>query len=579
MKIYVTDEFKYRDLFWLWGSVEGDHKLKSDMMTNAIMIRYALDDVGDIRTEVHKCAYNLCTYFKKLWEKCNRKKEQVLKLPYFEKQFVLPQSVLIQLPSTSSGERGRKKISFRESSDCVKRRKTVELRTEHDADELAFASAMKLREEGRRVEASIIQVATQATPTRAKRMLKCGKTQPQTAIIPYSPDEALALICDGNLSVVQYKKLRKGAKARNVDLYPSYHKVVDAKIKCYPDKQSISITETNMEIKLQALLNHTVERIMLTKGDILNNFSDEELLNLVFTLKYGYDGSGDHAQYKQKFENDDGAASDTQLFATSVVPIKIEVNGKTLFENPRPSSTRLCRPLHLQFSKETPALIAAEKDNLDSQIAELQPTKVSCFGRSMLVQFKLLMTMVDGKICNTVTSTSSQRCYICGAKPSEMNDLSNVRNREENEEAFQYGLSVLHAYIRFFEYMLHLSYRLDIETWQARTPEHKQIVLEKKQYIQTKFKTELGLIVDKPRSGGCGNSNDGNTARRFFQNWEESAKITGLNPDVVYRGKIILETLASGNVRYCDWLNLFITIVMHYFQDVKSTVKSLMNML
>lgn len=45
---------------------------------------------------------------------------------------------------------------------------------------------------------------------------------------------------------------------------------------------------------------------------------------------------------------------------------------------------------------------------------------------------------------------------------------------------------------------------------------------------------------------GCGSTNDGNTARRFFENYEESALITGLNKDLIYRFYIILQTISSG---------------------------------
>jgi len=39
----------------------------------------------------------------------------------------------------------------------------------------------------------------------------------------------------------------------------------------------------------------------------------------------------------------------------------------------------------------------------------------------------------------------------------------------------------------------------------------------------------MGLVVDQPRSKGNGNSNEGNTARTFFNNSELPAKITGLD--------------------------------------------------
>lgn len=45
--------------------------------------------------------------------------------------------------------------------------------------------------------------------------------------------------------------------------------------------------------------------------------------------------------------------------------------------------------------------------------------------------------------------------------------------------------------------------------------------------MQRSFKNEMGLIIDKPRPGGSGTSNDGNTAKRFFRDAEKTSEITG----------------------------------------------------
>ena len=37
-----------------------------------------------------------------------------------------------------------------------------------------------------------------------------------------------------------------------------------------------------------------------------------------------------------------------------------------------------------------------------------------------------------------------------------------------------------------------------------------------KKTIQERFRKEIGLLVDVPKPGGSGTTNDGNTARRFF---------------------------------------------------------------
>lgn len=42
----------------------------------------------------------------------------------------------------------------------------------------------------------------------------------------------------------------------------------------------------------------------------------------------------------------------------------------------------------------------------------------------------------------------------------------------------------------------------------------------------------MGLLVDIPKVG-YGNSNDGNTSRRLFDNPECSSRITGINIDLI----------------------------------------------
>jgi hypothetical protein len=69
------------------------------------------------------------------------------------------------------------------------------------------------------------------------------------------------------------------------------------------------------------------------------------------------------------------------------------------------------------------------------------------------------------------------------------------------------------------ECILHISYRLDFKSWCAKKPEEKQMLTTRKSIIQQELKKQIGIIVDVPRQG-AGSSNDGNTARRFFRNWE-----------------------------------------------------------
>lgn len=117
--------------------------------------------------------------------------------------------------------------------------------------------------------------------------------------------------------------------------------------------------------------------------------------------------------------------------------------------------------------------------------------------------------------------------------------------REVREERYEFGLSPLHSYIRLFEYFLHVSYRLEEKVWQIRSQKAKENLLIWKENIQAELRIKMGLIVDKPKAGGSGTSNDGNTARKFFSNPDMSANITALDQNLIIRCSSILQAISS----------------------------------
>lgn len=164
---------------------------------------------------------------------------------------------------------------------------------------------------------------------------------------------------------------------------------------------------------------------------------------------------------------------------------------------------------------------------------------------SLQISHSMLFTMIDGSICNVISGTNStQTCYICGTTPKQMNKTV-TENRLSNESLYRYGLSVLHCWIRSLECLLHIAYRLPLKTWQVRGENSKQIFNATKSSIQQKFKKDMGLILDKPRPG-FGSTNDGNTARRFFEKPELSDAITGINVSLIKKLGIILKIISSG---------------------------------
>lgn len=138
------------------------------------------------------------------------------------------------------------------------------------------------------------------------------------------------------------------------------------------------------------------------------------------------------------------------------------------------------------------------------------------------VHFSLYLTLIDGKVLNVITGIKSmQICPICHATPRQFNDLSNINTKSTTflprPNNLQYGISPLHAWIRFLECLLHISYRLHLKKWQIRSKEDKENFAQRKREVQTILWQKMGLKVDQPKSGGSGITNDGNTARRALK--------------------------------------------------------------
>lgn len=96
-----------------------------------------------------------------------------------------------------------------------------------------------------------------------------------------------------------------------------------------------------------------------------------------------------------------------------------------------------------------------------------------------------------------------------------------------------------------FECLLHIVYRIPFKIWRV-DKKNKEQFLQNKTRIQKGFKNRTGLIIDQVKSG-FGNTNDGNTARRFFSNSDVAAEITGLNKQLIDNFAIILRVLSCGS--------------------------------
>jgi hypothetical protein len=332
---------------------------------------------------------------------------------------------------------------------------------QYSTEELSFAAEMKYRASGHLDAAKVLKDIGQGSPSRAS-----SYRSSVTSIrgIPMNGDEAVAFIIQNELSRRQYENTRANAIKRNYYLYPSYHIVSEAKKRCY--LEGIFISKTCAEIKLQNLLNHTASRLILTQSDVLKSLPYDAVKELYLYCKWGCDGTSGQSTYKQKLSDNDNTVTDSNIFFISLVPLQLYANNKTnqttiIWKNCRPSAARYCRPIKIAFANETVELTKLEVHNIKEQEENLVPFRGAIDGQPIDIMFKLLFTMIDGKVCNSVTDTkAAQRCYICHATSKEFNNIDVILKKEIKEENLQYGMSSLHAWIRFFECLIKLSYRV-----------------------------------------------------------------------------------------------------------------------
>lgn len=438
---------------------------------------------------------NVKPVIRKLLHDLNTKWQQVTRIEdkFFQK-FSGWLSVFVTLEKTeqeNSSKMGRRSSGFAESSDRTKRRKTEHLRAQTSIEELSYATPMSLRASGKLDAAKVIKDVTLGSPSKAKKYKKCDSISETTL----SANAALSLIVEQKLSRSQYQGLRNISRENNCNLFPPYKLVYQAKLKCYPIKSDITITECSAEVKLQALLNHTTERILLTQMDVIKSLSSDKVRNLNLICKWGCDGTCSQSTYKQKFTNDDGSKSDANIFFTSIVPLQlISTNQETnatliVWKNPRPSSPRFCRPIRIPFFHENTEATFNEMDYIKQQESNLVSFESIIDGKEISVSFQLAFTMIDGKVCNAITNNAStQRCYLCKASSKDFNNIDAIIKKEVSDDHLQFGLSTLHAWIRFFECCLHLTYKLDIKKWQARSDTEKEQIKIRKTNIQKGFR-------------------------------------------------------------------------------------------
>jgi len=164
----------------------------------------------------------------------------------------------LKLPTQEQNKTIRRPVKdFENSCERSKQNKIKTIINTFSSSEMIQATQTSLYSSENRIAANLLKESIK-TPTRASKIKK-AYDHSLNVIILYTNDEALDFFLDNDLTKQQYINIRLSAKKKNVNIYPTYEQILEAKRKCYP--KNLQVKETSCEINIQDLLDHTIVRI------------------------------------------------------------------------------------------------------------------------------------------------------------------------------------------------------------------------------------------------------------------------------------------------------------------------------
>jgi len=230
-----------------------------------------------------------------------------------------------------------------------------------------------------------------------------------------------------------------------------------------------------------------------------------------------------------------------------------------IWKETSPTSPSSCRPLCLLLGKETDDslksyyhVLAAERDDL-----ERNPIVIDVEGRSIRVNVKLPMTMIDGKMRTLMSGCGGAFCILCVCTREEARNLDEsfsinrtgqqvadiweklesgqLKKKAGDQESRQgvtqcpimdlevlQSISPLHAGLRFFDFLLKIIYRLEcsVFVWseeQGVLGRCYQFLQAAKKKVRAAVKEGTGVAMDIPDSTGKGGtSTSGNVVHTLL---------------------------------------------------------------
>ena len=183
-----------------------------------------------------------------------------------------------------------------------------------------------------------------------------------------------------------------------------------------------------------------------------------------------------------------------------------------------------------------------EAARLKKEVESVEPYEID----GLKIEFNGYPTLTDGKVkvnWSEWEKKAMTNCVICRASPKQMSKRHG--KWKVNENHFAFGIACLHVRLCAFTWLCKGFLYADFKRWSKDGPEEKALIDARMKELQRRFKEELELPVYF--TSETGNSNDGNCARKAFDNYETFARIIEQPEDLVRDLGYMIDMINSSN--------------------------------
>ena len=218
-----------------------------------------------------------------------------------------------------------------------------------------------------------------------------------------SINAAIAILVNCSLGRQTYSNLWKILKEQGHNILPPWIDLREKQTKISPEPTPLPQPHTGVHFSFLNLMQ-------LTAGRIMESIPKRQLpTTAVMNVKYGFDGSGSHAIYRQ-LNNE----KTNNIIMTMFCPLNITESGDLMWEQKSPNSPLTPRPLALQMGKESAeSLRSLAIFNEDQTKLKTEGCKAIVGDVEVPLKVNVVSHMMDMKAAHLYLGLTGAYCDLC----------------------------------------------------------------------------------------------------------------------------------------------------------------------